>query len=138
MGAGRPAVVTDLVVFLRARLDEDEQVARATVEAPWIVPAYDPTVVKPYGSDGLIVRASGPGAAEHIALHDPARVLAEVDAKRRIVALCEPSLVEVTAYGQTEREFIPGNGPPWGDGVLRLLAAPYADHPDYDPAWRPE
>lgn len=57
------------------------------------------------------------------------RVKAECDAKRRIV--------------QSLRSGDPGNQ--WAkeawcqaeDDVLRLLALPYADHPDYDEAWRP-
>ena len=54
----------------------------------------------------------------------PARVLAECEAKRRIV----------------EREPL-WNDPPevreLYDDTLRDLAAIYADHPDYDEEWRP-
>jgi len=57
--------------------------------------------------------------AEHIARHDPARVLAECEAKRRIVEYCSYELGD-------EYERFP---------VLDLLAQPYADHPDFDPAW---
>jgi len=81
--------------------------------------------------------ASPLAAFQHAARHDPARVLAEVDAKRRTVALCEPPLVETTGPGDTERSFIPGEGPPWGLDVLKLLALPYANHPAYREEWRP-
>lgn len=60
----------------------------------------------------------------HIARHDPARVLREVEAKRRIVDECEASPLQVDGYG------------PLGF-VLRYFAAIHDQHPDYDPAWRP-
>jgi hypothetical protein len=53
---------------------------------------------------------------EHIARHDPARVLADVEAKRRIV--------EWDAEQPVDR------------GVLNILASVYADHPDYREEWR--
>jgi len=46
------------------------------------------------------------------------RVLAECEAKRRIVALCDD-------YEEP------------APSVLLALALPYADHPDYDESWRP-
>lgn len=64
---------------------------------------------------------SGPGG--HIVRHDPARVLAEVEAKRRIVDVCaEPD----------------DNGYDVAMMVLPLLALPYADHPDWRPEWAPD
>ena len=72
--------------------------------------------------------------AAHIARWHPARVLAECEAKRRIV--------EEHAWG----EYVVGDG--WRTCIadheespcttLRLLTMPYADRPGYDPAWRPE
>lgn len=53
--------------------------------------------------------------ALHIATHDPAYVLADIDTKRQILNLI---------------------GSP-GPMVLRLLALPFANHPDYDEKWRP-
>ncbi|WP_353707620.1 DUF6221 family protein [Cellulosimicrobium sp. ES-005] len=55
------------------------------------------------------------------ALWPPARVLAECEAKRRIV---ESARRLGTRGGVTPEELL-GN-----------LALPYADHPDYDEAWR--
>ncbi|AMM12338.1 DUF6221 family protein [Streptomyces albidoflavus] len=120
-------MTADLIAFLRARLDEDEAVARAATAGPWVESGV--------GDHGWGVSFSAPGSgveaddssqgradAAHIARHDPARVLAEVEAKRQIVEryawLCE--------HGDT--------GGAW---VLPLLALPYADHPDYRDAWRP-
>ncbi|MPZ27529.1 MAG: hypothetical protein GEV12_14250 [Micromonosporaceae bacterium] len=128
-----------LVEFLRARLDEDEQVATEALRG---YPSDDPASAAPWRAEyhrvmqwprgrphsevQLVVQAQWGDvhATRHIARHDPARVLAEVDARRRII-----------------------DGPNGGGGpeshdewveTLRLLALPYADHDDYDPAWRPE
>lgn len=65
---------------------------------------------------------------------DPARVLAECEAKRRIVALHDGAH-ECSVYVRGEVDNCA-----WverGDScsTLRLLALPYADHPDYDPSW---
>lgn len=94
--------MSDLVEFLRARLDEDRT---------W---------------------ADNPECIE-----DPARVLREVEAKRELIKLCAAPLVEVTCPGDTERRFVPGEGPPWAAPALRMLAMPYADHPDYRNEWAP-
>jgi hypothetical protein len=91
-----------LTEFLRARLDEDQAAAEA-----WSTPFSNPTAEQ----------------REHIARHDPARVLAEVDAKRRIIVECE-SLIDDPAVRAMET-------------ALCLLALPYADHPDYDQTWKP-
>lgn len=127
--------------FLLARIAEDEAVARAASPAPWSYPGiesvaggtlYDKTrriadvaYEQPSDHDGSVVRhllvpeADANGA--HIARHDPDRVLAECEAKRRIVAECAASLADDI-------------GP--GEFVLLELATIYADHHDFDPAWR--
>jgi len=66
--------------------------------------------------------------ARHIARHDPARVLAECAAKRRIVEECAPNVAKDWPFpdGLNLSEF-----------VVAEFAQPYADHPDFDPAWRP-
>jgi hypothetical protein len=133
----------DLVVWLRAQLDEDERVARAAgVSASgsrWHVADRGAVIVR--GDDGMVVvfdEGSPSGEeAEHIARWDPARVLAEVDAKRRILDV-HPGDDEVS--GQVF----------CGDGIglvgckwaypcptIRLLALPFADRPGYRAEWRP-
>lgn len=123
----------DLSTFLLARLDEDEQIARAATgwATGWTVDAapdgtwyIDPGHQR---DDTGNVRARAD--ADHIARHDPARVLAEVEAKRQIVAphrgthRCEWG--DVTMDNQCTAR------------LLRLLALPYADHPDYLAEWKP-
>jgi hypothetical protein len=70
----------------------------------------------------------------HIALNDPQFVLDDVAAKRRIV----DELERVADSGHLD-----GGGRCYDCGVmperlLRLLAAPFAQHPDFDPAWAVE
>jgi hypothetical protein len=134
--------VTSLPEWLTVQLNEDERIARAATPGPW-----EQSGIGEYGwgvsfsrpGDGIEADDSDQGRAdaEHIAEHDPARVLREIDAKRKTVALCVPPLVDVTGPGDTERSFVPGEGPPWGLDVLKLLALPYADRPGYREEWRP-
>lgn len=124
----------DLTQWLGAQLDEDERIARAAGGTWWAPPDLPGEV---YDSGGVNIDAKLKSFAAHIAEHDPARVLREIDAKRQIVELCAPPLVEVTGPSDTERSFIPGEGPPWGLDVLKRLALPYADRPGYREEWRP-
>lgn len=93
----------------------------------------------------------------HIVRHDPARVLAEVDAKRRILGLHNiPAVVspKMAAFGLRKGESPEDDRRCAGCGldsmddpitpdvsacpILRALALPYADHPDYNPEWAPD
>lgn len=130
----------DLVTFLRARLDEDEAVARDAAD-------YDSWRTDDEG--GKVIPSSGIKAGaktffiastwfteygEHIARHDPARVLREVEAKRRVVARYE----EATTGAAQEDRLSAASWRPVVSilaPVLRDLAEPYADHPDYRSEW---
>ncbi|MFE7347509.1 DUF6221 family protein [Streptomyces fimicarius] len=130
----------DLMQFLRDRLDKDDQTARR-VESSW----------RQIGDTGVIVASDGEraeecangnwtGIAEHIVRHDPARILREVDAKRKITECHEPWVAGNgdTICGRCGREHIDGRpGGHFPCQTLRLLALPYADHPDYRDDWRP-
>lgn len=110
-----PATLTD---FLLARIAEDEAAARRATAGDrtgnwWIEPDEGGvSEVSCLDVQGFITAVDADVA--HIALHDPARVLAECEAKRQIVE-----------YVQIETH------------VLQLLALPYADHPDYREEWKP-
>jgi hypothetical protein len=84
--------------------------------------------------------------AGHIARHDPARVLAEIEAKRQLVKLHEPVILRGGSgaqYFETTRVCRSCEPPrqfperAFPCSTLRLLALPYADHPAYKPDWRP-
>jgi hypothetical protein len=135
--------VTTLADFLLARIAEDQAAARKCVGPEWDTglpatihpnPTTYRTVVRQVGHVcGSIIAAD----AEHIARWDPARVLAECDAKRRIVELVQGPLTEIaqTAIGCCETTD-PGDTEV-GDKILRALALPYADHENYRPEWKP-
>lgn len=153
--------MTTLVEFPRARLDEDEAVAHAATSGPWWYnPAkqwLDPDAFERYdlakgeefvGYGGPhpftgAVAATGPSSdpqsmadAEHIARHAPARVLAEVDAKREL--LMQHSRMETKWRTDACATCAPQPGrSPWPCATLRLLALPYADHPDHREEWKP-
>jgi len=141
--------VTDLVEFIRARLDEDERLATRAATLCGCHPAVPVWRFEGDEGAGRIVIEGDPHpdthaspnrlrkcwdksyankfAAEHIVNHDPARVLREVEAKRALLAAC------------VEYDDMPAgmSGSGLAYQVEELLALPYADHPDYRPEWSP-
>ena len=120
----------DLISFLRAQLDEDERAVAAILRGVpnWRVdtePWPSGVGVVNDQNDGVAI-AIGSFAAEHIARHDPARVLREVESKRRILA--EHSELD-RGMCQCLADF--------PCATVRLLALPYADRPGYRESWRP-
>jgi hypothetical protein len=134
--------------FLNARLNEDEQVARATT-GPWKYHHETHGVVLHTArhipeSREVVSTPREPSDALHIARHNSARVLREVHAKRRMMAE-HPQV-------PSDREGIPDGEPTTGCGLchtssdgrtepsgycntIKLLALPYADHKDYRAEW---
>lgn len=111
-----------LVVFLRARLDEREAIAKAAGgddPADWFTAA------------GWLVDAE----AEFIAGNSPAFVLADVAAKRQIIERVVPAIEaledsiwnEARCSGQLDYDE--------SRLLLRVLALSYAGHPDYRAEW---
>jgi len=87
-----------LAVFLAARLDEDAAAAVAALDGPWMTGRAQEHLSDDviYGQSrdwpGHIVQVcnldyghNSEADAEHIVRHDPARVLREVEAKRRVL-----------------------------------------------------
>jgi len=71
-------------------------------------------------------------------VHQRARVLAECDAKRRIIEAADEATgldMQVDSEFRIERRD-ERQEPYIGDVILRALALPYADHPDYREEWR--
>lgn len=108
--------------FLNARYDEDETLARESIidASHWSVFAVNEHFGQVDSDDGAIANNVDLKDAAHIVRWDPARVLADIAAKRAIVQLYEGSGLRI-AMGQ----------------VVRLLAQPYAEHPDFDESWKP-
>jgi hypothetical protein len=163
-------VSEDLIDWLRAQLDDDERSVAAILRRHpnWRV---DP---EPWGSiqmgviddqcDG-VAYALGSYAAEHIARHDPARVLREVASLRKIIDEHQPEWQTVEwdhdqngkghalccrrCQNAEHSTWSPPIGQAYGlpDGfvtpyvlapctTLRLLAAIFSDRPGFQEAWR--
>lgn len=125
----------DLQAFLLARIDEDEAVATAAgttwsdaINGPWDDASSSYIAGGFYDGDNIEERH----LAQMLRWH-PARVVAECEAKRRIVALHEPvfEMVEWQAF------ICRSCGTPAPCQTLCHLAAPYSSHPDYREEWRP-
>jgi hypothetical protein len=66
--------------------------------------------------------------AEHIARNDPARVLAEVEAKHQAIELHSAEPGQHPDFCWHDKHELPCP-------TLRLLALPYVDHPEYLQEW---
>lgn len=125
--------MTDIVAFIRARLDDDERIARgATSGGPWRVHGMAVRGLQSDGTDVMVIRHTWPQEAEHIVRHDPARVLREVAAKRRVLARFD----RARDYAQQTYSAIPALG--FYRHLFADLASVWSDHPDYDPSWTVE
>jgi hypothetical protein len=133
--------VSDLVEFLRARLDEDEATAHAANTDDARTPYGDRRMapVPPRGWGVLVEGYLGGPIGEHCARHHPTRVLAEVKAKHARLARHAPEWREGRNADGDEREgwWCSHCDDPFPCIDLRLDAAVYADHPDYRREWKP-
>lgn len=121
--------------FLSARIAEDEADAREAagfegVALSWSVAhggnAIDPDVAPTVWAF----------AERHIARHDPARVLAECQAKTWIVEFVATAIAEAQRSDYpTPINAMMSSRASLGEAILRRMAAVYADHPDFDASW---
>lgn len=147
--------MSDLAAFVSARLADDEAAAKAACggdarRATWRPQDHPSDTAMVWDAhDGVVVYNEGaPDDAEaaHIALHDPARVLREVEAKRAILALHGVTIDRERVRddsGQTVEEVavlcrlcgwvaaVEGAG----CSTVQLLAAAWSGHPDYQQEW---
>jgi hypothetical protein len=116
--------VTDLTEFLLARIAEDEEDAKTS----HVLGCR--RFSEPYPDVCTCAQV------KPTYRWNPARVLAECEAKRLIVEAHHAN----DDYDAGGNRFVDGCAEcegVWPCLTLRLLALPYADHPDYDGAWRP-
>jgi len=154
-----------IVEFLLDRIEEDEAAARAAVgnDGPptWLqdnadgvygvrpdvdwdevcqshaygVPNecdFNPTACGISMTDDRVLEHA---RAVHIARHDPTRVLAECAAKRQTVAYFAEE-IEYTGLDRQRMTDDQFRRVLDAERTLGWLAQPYADHPDFNPAWR--
>jgi len=142
-----------LAEFLLARIAEDEAAARMAGDLQaWKTGMGEGYLLKRSTGRRIALSASDADTGlwlNHAVRHLPARVLAECAAKRAIVEECRPRYAVMyleserllaEATDQSTMRTVGSSAPLWpfpdAEALLRLFAAPYADHPDFDPAWK--
>jgi Family of unknown function (DUF6221) len=142
----------DIVEFLTARYDEEAASARRAAAvargAEWASDIESAPGSCFLGSEGVRsfaqvgVSFGAHSIAEHIAVHDPARVLADIAMRQRLVEAypkLEQRLAEIrkndpATYSYDHAKYAGLREA--AQAVLLQFASLYAEHPDYDPAWR--
>lgn len=153
--------MTDIVEFINARLDEDEQIANGAEWPSWGVESRQGKLVIDTGAGSMGWKFGGPSAvfhcddpedgcldyqrtaeqeAAHIIRHDPARVIREVAAKRAILAEHEPDSADSRGRHPCRGCGVDNSGGWSVDDInecptLCAVAIAYSDHPNYDPMW---
>jgi len=118
----------ELVRWLGEQLDEDERIARETASSWGTVWSADSeTVTSDISYVSVVEEPNSP--IVFIAEHDPARVLAEIDAKRDLLVFAKGihdhhETFTTGVYARLEK-------------TLRLYALAYKDRPGYQESWRP-
>ena len=143
-----------MVAFLEARLDEDEAGAKACQSpSPWKTATHpaDSWIVTDATGEPVIYDEGTPSLEEaaHIARHDPARVLRDVEADRALLSalgqarkFSDHMFSSPSPEGAASGE-VPGERVRAATQVLTLervvmiRAARFSDHPGYSPAWAP-
>lgn len=150
--------MSDIVQFLRDRLDEDQAAADGAEadDAARRWTAWDDQLGHGVrdGNGNDVVYPDGthtPEESRHIARQDPARTLRQVAAHRAILDLHQPREAVVhrgdmwaepeqccteCSPGRLALELMEGyEVVEWPCPTVRLLASAWSDHPDYDQSW---
>lgn len=133
----------DLTMWLRARLDEDERVAKACpvhtwmADSAWLVDMLDPLPSqrreRPPGWTPMITTED----IQHIATHDPARVLREVEAKRHRLNRHRPIKDPLDSDGYLAGDVCEHCAEPWPCPDLRDDLGVYAGRDGFRTEWKP-
>jgi DNA helicase HerA-like ATPase len=125
--------------FILARVAEDEHYARLAdeVEDDWQDVVQPITNALTQARPQEVWSKRYGHAFQHIARHDPARVLAECEAKRRILdrAANDIAAADAKAPDQITRSFDAGAAHEAYNVLLDLVRV-WADHPDFREEWR--
>lgn len=135
----------DLAQWLTAQLEDGESAARGAkgrTGGRWTQDDGPPEDIVLYDMSGKLTM----GQARHIARHDPARVLREIDAKRKLVKLHGRATLragggaqyyDTTTVCRSCEANLQFPDESWPCTTLRLLAAPYSDRPGFREEWKP-
>lgn len=130
----------DIVAFLTEQYDADEAIARDASnlqedsENGWgSIPRPDvgtrgAATITPH--IGLLYESE---SVAHVVRFNPARVLADIAAKRELLLWHEEDRYRVGRCSNCHTNL--GQSHLWPCHVVKLLAAPYAGQPGYNPAW---
>ncbi|WP_327322575.1 DUF6221 family protein [Streptomyces sp. NBC_01210] len=119
-----------LVAFIHARLDEDMNLALDCIVEDGRWRAERTSLVLDTGAEIRVHLA----IADHMARHDPARVIRRVEAHRAIV----DAYTEATGPGtDTQGSFVSDRATGLSIAV-KQMAAEHSDHPDYEAEWSVE
>lgn len=137
---------TTLAAWLNARLDEDYEIAYGAAPSPWKEGGgWDGTMS---GARSVLDRHGEPtadcyygGTYGHVLHFDPTRVLADIEAKRRVVELHAPreskSEDGTMVCSSCGDQGCCGHGETPPCNTLRTLALSYRDHPEWSADWLP-
>ncbi len=119
---GRPH--DELAAFLHARLEDEAGTAGAAWLTHWVHPSEQSwVIVDAHGEQ--VAQFNERDTARHAANWGPLTVLDHVDTRRLIIDAYEDA-----PKGSAQRKAL--------RKVLCLLTWPYADYPDWQPAWGPQ
>lgn len=149
MVTGMTNAIDELVVWLRAQLDEDDRIAIEAADDSdpqgmgndWFVYRGDVRVEELPDPDTTAMVATGgtPAMAEHIVRHDPDRVRREVAAKRRILdeIVDEANGLDMSVDLDRRVGIRDEKVEPYvGDQLVKLMAMPFAGREGYREEWR--
>jgi hypothetical protein len=127
-----------LVTFFEARLDQAERAVYAAdttlgkVNMNWAYEAVDGhggrVVTSPRGA--VIIPDTITGIGQHIALNDPATVLADIAADRDLIAAWEEAAAYYRAHTIASAGEVTGLLT-----AIKIRARRFARHPDWSDAW---
>jgi hypothetical protein len=134
-------LIDEMITFVRLQLDEDEQKALAidakewAEDSSWFKDMLDPLPSQRRERPGWLPMITVEDV-RHIARHDPARVLREVEARRRLIDQYEAMRAGVEAAAGTILAGAAKVRLGAYEMAVKIMALPYSDHPGFREEWR--
>jgi hypothetical protein len=135
-------LIDEMITFVRLQLDEDEQKALAidakewAEDSSWFKDMLDPLPSQRRERPGWLPMITVEDV-RHIARHDPARVLREVQAKRKVIELYEYAVAAwLLDRDKPNPPTVHLGEKAMAEAVLQALALPYSGRPGYREEWR--
>ena len=105
----------DIVPFIRARYDADEDAARSFASGAW---RFEGGTVLDEAGPVARVEEGADAVGRHVARHDPASVVRGLAVRRALFDVHNTSPIDDTAWF-----------------LLRVMASEYRQHDDFQPEW---